>query len=104
MGDRLSALEDYQLDRAKQPTVNAANRTLLRKMGTKPIPDEDLGKIEVPVALIWGRHDRVMPLKYAERARAKFGWPLHVIDDAGHIAMAEQPAQFGAALRTILET
>jgi pimeloyl-ACP methyl ester carboxylesterase len=104
MGDRLTALEDYQIDRAKQPTVNAANRTLLRKMGTKPLPDEDLGRIEVPVALIWGRHDRVMPLKYAERAGAKFGWPLYVIDDAGHIAMAEQPAEFGAALRAILET
>jgi pimeloyl-ACP methyl ester carboxylesterase len=104
MGDRLTALEDYQIDRAKQPTVNAANRAMLRKMGTKPIPDEELGKIEVPVALIWGRHDRVMPLKYAERAGAKFGWPLYVIDDAGHIAMAEQPAKFGAALSAILET
>jgi pimeloyl-ACP methyl ester carboxylesterase len=103
MGDRLTALEDYQIDRAKQPSVNAANRALLRKMGTRPIPNEELGKIEVPVALIWGRHDRVMPLKYAERVSAKFGWPLHVIDDAGHIAMAEQPASFGAALRAILE-
>ncbi|MGH2789187.1 MAG: alpha/beta fold hydrolase [Actinomycetota bacterium] len=87
----------------KQPFVNAVDRAPLRKMGTRPIPDEELGKIEVPVALIWGRHDRVMPLKYAERASAMFGWPLHVIDDAGHIAMAEQPASFGAALRAILE-
>lgn len=104
MGDRLTALEDYQIDRARQPTVNAANRALLKKMGTKPVPDEELRKIKVPVALIWGRHDRVMPIKYAERARREFGWPLHVIEDAGHIAMAEQPAQFGAALRAILET
>jgi pimeloyl-ACP methyl ester carboxylesterase len=104
MGERLAALEDYQLDRAKQQSVNAANRVLLRKVGTKPIPDDDLRTINVPVAMIWGRHDRVMPLKYAERATAKFDWPLHVIEDAGHIPMAEQPAQFEAALRAVLET
>lgn len=104
MGDRLTALEDYQIDRAKQPAVNAANRTLLKKIGTKRIPDEDLAKMQVPVALIWGRHDRVMPLRYAERVNKRLGWPLHVIDDAGHIAMAEQPAKFGHALQAVLES
>lgn len=104
MGDRLAALQDYQIDRAKQPSVNAANRTLLRKVGTKPIPDDELRRIKVPVAMIWGRHDRVMPIKHAERASAKLGWPLYPIEDAGHIPMAEQPAAFGAALRAILET
>jgi pimeloyl-ACP methyl ester carboxylesterase len=104
MGDRFAALEDYQIERAKQPSVNSANRTLLRRIGTKPIPDEDLRRIKVPVALIWGRRDRVMPFKYAERANEKFGWPLYPIEDAGHIAMAEQPAAFGVALRAILET
>ena len=104
MGDRLTALEDYQIDRAKQPSVNAANRTLLRKVGTKPITDKELETIKAPVAMIWGRHDRVMPVKYAQRAQAKFGWPLYVIEDAGHIPMAERPGQFGTALRTILES
>jgi pimeloyl-ACP methyl ester carboxylesterase len=104
MGNRLAALQDYQIDRAKQPSVNAANRTLLRTIGTKRVADDDLRKIKAPVALIWGRHDRVMPLKYAERASREFGWPLHVIEDAGHVPMAEQPAAFGAALRAILET
>ena len=104
MGGRLTALEDYQLDRAKESSVNTANRVLLKKVGTKQIPDDELGTIKVPVAMIWGRHDRVMPVKYAERARTKFGWPLHVIEEAGHIPMAEQPAQFRAALREVLET
>ena len=44
-----------------------------------------------------------MPIKHAERASAKFGWPLYPIENAGHIPMAEQPAAFGAALREILE-
>jgi pimeloyl-ACP methyl ester carboxylesterase len=104
MGDRLEALEDYQIDRAKQPSVNAANRTLLRKVGTKQVPDEQLRKIQVPVAMIWGRRDRVMPFKYAERASASFAWPLYPIEDAGHIPFVEQPAAFEVALRAILET
>lgn len=104
MGDRLEVLEDYQIDRAKQPSVNAANRTLLRKVGSKQVPDEQLRKIQVPVSMIWGRRDRVMPFKYAERASASFGWPLYPIEDAGHLPFVEQPAAFEGALRAILET
>jgi pimeloyl-ACP methyl ester carboxylesterase len=104
MGDRLTAVVEYQIDRAKQPSVNGANRTLLRKVGTKRIPDDELRKIQVPVALIWGRHDRVNPIKHAERASAKFGWPLYPIENAGHLPFVEQPAAFGAALTEILET
>jgi pimeloyl-ACP methyl ester carboxylesterase len=103
MGERMSAMRDYQIERAKQPSVNNANRVLLRTLGTKPIPDEELRRIRVPVAMIWGRQDRVMKFKLAERAKRKFGWPLYPIEDAGHIPMAEQPTAFGAALRAILE-
>ncbi len=52
MGDRLTAFEDYQIERAKHQTVNTANRTLLRKVGTKRIADDQLRRIKVPVALI----------------------------------------------------
>jgi pimeloyl-ACP methyl ester carboxylesterase len=102
MGERMTALLDYQIERAKQPTVRAANRTLLRTLGTKRIPDDELRRIAVPVSLIWGRHDRVMKFGIAERASRRFGWPLYPIDDAGHLPVAEQPAAFGEALRTIL--
>jgi pimeloyl-ACP methyl ester carboxylesterase len=102
-GERLEALEDYQLDRARQPSVNAANRTLLREVGTKRVPDAELRGIEVPVAMIWGRHDRVMPFRYAERASARYAWPLHAIDDSGHLPFVEQPVAFEAALRQTLE-
>jgi pimeloyl-ACP methyl ester carboxylesterase len=103
-GERLDALEDYQIDRAKQPSVNAANRTLLRQVGTKQVPDEQLRAIDAPVAMIWGRRDRVMPFKYAERASAAYGWPLYPIEDSGHLPFVEQPAAFDAALRAILES
>ncbi len=60
MGERMTAFLDYQMERAKQLTVRAANRTLLRTLGTKRIPDDELRRIASPVSLVWGRHDRVM--------------------------------------------
>ena len=97
MGERWEASQAYYLDRARTPSVRAANRRLLRELGTRPIPPEDLARIAAPTSLIWGRHDRVMRLRIAEAASVRYGWPLHVIEDAGHFSM-EQPEAFRAAL------
>jgi pimeloyl-ACP methyl ester carboxylesterase len=97
MGERWETSQAYNLDRARTPSVRAANRRMLRELGTKTIPPEDLARIAVPTSLIWGRHDRVMRLRIAEEASARYGWPLHVVEDAGHFTM-EQPEAFRAAL------
>jgi pimeloyl-ACP methyl ester carboxylesterase len=101
MGERWAASQAYTLDRARTPSVRAANRRMLRELGTKVIPPEELDRIAVPTALIWGRHDRVMRLRIAEEASARYGWSLHVIEDAGHF-VAEQPEAFRRALRAAL--
>jgi pimeloyl-ACP methyl ester carboxylesterase len=103
MGERWEASQTYMLDRARTPSVRAANRRMLRELGTKAIAPEELARIAVPTALIWGRYDRVMRLRIAERASARYGWPLHVIEDAGHFAV-EQPEAFRRALRAALGT
>jgi pimeloyl-ACP methyl ester carboxylesterase len=100
-GDRFQASQAYLLELARTPSVRAANRRLLRELGTRPIPPQELARIAVPTSLIWGRHDRVMRLRIAETASARYGWPLHVIEDAGHFAI-EQPEAFRAALRVAL--
>ena len=102
LGERWEASQAYNLDRARTPSVRAANRRLLRELGTKTIPPHELARIAVPTSLIWGRHDRVMRLRIAEEASARYGWPLHVIEDAGHFSVADQPAAFQAALRAAL--
>jgi pimeloyl-ACP methyl ester carboxylesterase len=94
---RYPTLQDYLIERVRRPDVRAADRALWRTVGTRRIPDRELLGIAVPVSLIWGRHDRVTPLAHAERASATFGWPLHVIDRAGHLPFVEQPAAFTAA-------
>jgi pimeloyl-ACP methyl ester carboxylesterase len=103
MGERWAASQAYNLDRARTPSVRAANRRLLRELGTKTIPPQELAQIAVPTSLIWGRHDRVMRLRIAEQASAHYGWPLHVIEDAGHFSV-EQPGAFREALRAALAT
>ena len=100
-GDRFQASQAYMLELARTPSVRAANRRLLRELGTRPIPPQELARIAVPTSLIWGRHDRVMRLRIAETASARYGWPLHVIEDAGHFSI-EQPEAFRAALRVAL--
>ncbi|HJW63064.1 MAG TPA: alpha/beta fold hydrolase, partial [Actinomycetes bacterium] len=100
-GERWEASQAYTLDRARTPSVRAANRRMLRELGTKAIAPEELARIAVPTTLIWGRHDRVMRLRIAEAASARYGWPLHVIEDAGHFVV-EQPEAFRRALRAAL--
>jgi pimeloyl-ACP methyl ester carboxylesterase len=92
----------YGLELARTPSVRAANRHLLRQLGTRPIPPEQLAGMAVPTALVWGRRDRVMPLGIAEAASTRYGWPLHVVEDAGHFAV-ERPEAFRSALRAALD-
>jgi pimeloyl-ACP methyl ester carboxylesterase len=101
MGERWEASQAYGLKLARTPSVREANRRLLRELGTKVIPPAELARIAVPTSLIWGRHDRVMRLKIAEEASARYGWPLRVIEDAGHFVV-EQPEAFRRALRAAL--
>jgi pimeloyl-ACP methyl ester carboxylesterase len=71
--------------------------------GTRRIADADLRCIETPTALVWGGHDRMVPVRLAERAHASFGWPLSVIDDSGHVPFLERPDEFLAALTGALD-
>lgn len=89
-GDRWEALAGYVVSRAGVPSVKQAMRQLPRS-GTKRIPDEALRELPVSTALVWGRHDRLVPVAIAEAAHARLGWPLHVIEGAGHLPHVEQP-------------
>jgi 2-hydroxymuconate-semialdehyde hydrolase len=91
------AFNDYTRSRAVVPHVKRTMRQLVRS-GTKQVPDAELRRIDVRTALLWGRHDRFVPVGLAESASTRLGWPLHVIDDAGHVPHIEQPQAFLDAL------
>ena len=94
MGEKWVALRQYSVDRAKDPGVKAAMKTLMGQLGVPPIPTADLEWIATPTELVWGRDDRANRLRIAEAASRRFGWPLHVIDDAADDPPTEQPDAF----------
>lgn len=102
MGERWESFRAYNLDRARTPSVKAALRFFMRKLGVPAIPSADLARIAVPTTLIWGRHDRINRLRIAEAASARYGWPLHVIENAAADPQIEQPEAFLEALRVAL--
>ena len=103
MGERWEAIAAYALDRFRTPAVRAAMRHLMRPLASA-IPPHDLARITVPTTLIWGRHDRAVRLNVARAASERYGWALHVIEDARDDPAIEQPQAFLNALRTALDT
>jgi pimeloyl-ACP methyl ester carboxylesterase len=65
---------------------------------------EHLGDIaRVPVLLVWGRHDPIVPLRHAVRAQQEHPeLRLHVVEDSGHFPHATQPADFIDAVRSFV--
>jgi pimeloyl-ACP methyl ester carboxylesterase len=98
--DWYDAFDSYSRSRAVVPYVKRTMRQLI-KAETKQIPEPELRRIAAPAALLWGRHDRFVPLRVAEAASASLGWPLQVIDDVGHVPHIERPDAFLRALSEI---
>jgi pimeloyl-ACP methyl ester carboxylesterase len=102
MGEHWEAMAAYALDRFRTPAVRTAMRRLMGPLASA-IPPHDLARITVPTTLIWGRHDRGVRLNVARVASERYGWALHVIEDARDDPALEQPQAFLAALRTALD-
>lgn len=98
LGERWKWLKAYNLDRARAPGQGAVQRRLMEQFGMPAIEPSELARIRVPVMLIWGRHDLATPLGVAEAASNRYGWPLHVIENAGDDPPLEQPEAFVRAL------
>lgn len=67
------------------------------------IVDTRLHELTMPVTLIWGAHDGLLPLVYAETLHTRIaGSTLHVINDAAHIPHRQAPAEFTRLLQEAL--
>jgi pimeloyl-ACP methyl ester carboxylesterase len=102
VGEQWSAFESYNIDRARAPSVMTAVDTLMESFGLPAIPDGVLRGITVSTTLIWGRYDLATPLAVAEAASARYGWRLHVIEDANDDPPMERPEAFVDALEEAL--
>jgi pimeloyl-ACP methyl ester carboxylesterase len=102
MGERWEPFVAYNLELARGPGAKAVGR-MLRELGLPRIPPGELARIAVPTALIWGRQDRASRLRIAEAASARYGWPLHVIENCADDPPRDQPEAFLQALHTATE-
>jgi pimeloyl-ACP methyl ester carboxylesterase len=63
-----------------------------------------LEKIDVPTLIICGAEDKMTPLKYSELLRDGIANShLHVVDNAGHMVMAEQPDVVADLLKQFID-
>jgi pimeloyl-ACP methyl ester carboxylesterase len=102
IGERWEPFESYALDCARAPHGKAALRQIMREAALPVIPEAELERIDVPTSLIWGRRDPAMRVRIGEAASERFGWPLHVIENAGDDPPIEQPRAFVDALNTAI--
>jgi cis-3-alkyl-4-acyloxetan-2-one decarboxylase len=64
----------------------------------------EIDRLECPLGLMWGESDLVVRARIREQlARRRSDLPLETIPAAGHVAQAERPSEFVAALERLLE-
>ncbi len=102
LGEAWESLKACNLDRARLPNHRTTQRTLMEQFGMPALAPEELALITVPTTLIWGRQNRATSVQVAEAASNRYGWPLHVIDDAAGDSPLEQPEAFLHAVRATL--
>ncbi len=59
-----------------------------------------LGDLRMPAQVIWGRQDRILPVAQGDGLPANV--PMHVLDDAGHMAHMEAATQVNALIEDLL--
>ncbi|HSD26851.1 MAG TPA: alpha/beta fold hydrolase [Vicinamibacteria bacterium] len=71
-------------------------RRALESMGAgRDWLDGTLGRADMPVLVVWGREDRLIPVSHAPRLEAEFPRAtLRVLDGCGHVPMADCPEAF----------
>jgi pimeloyl-ACP methyl ester carboxylesterase len=58
-----------------------------------------LGRAAMPVLVVWGKQDRLIPVAYARELQAEFPQAeLEVLDGCGHVPMADCPEAFDRVL------
>src|SRR5919108_579201 len=63
-----------------------------------------LAQIRIPVLIVWGRNDLLVPVGDAERYRRLIGdnARVEIFEDTGHAPMIERPSRFNELLRGFL--
>ena len=98
--DKEVITQSYFENVTRSQKIKGSNETglrMLRRNFIDKLSDEihQLGKMDVPIMIVWGREDRAIPLECGEKMhRILEGSRLEIIDDAGHVSQSERPEIF----------
>jgi pimeloyl-ACP methyl ester carboxylesterase len=96
-------IADYLVDAVLRAAATMPQARVLQAGVVFAVVDTRLHDITMPVTMIWGAHDGLLPLAYADALRQHLpGSTLHVIDSAAHIPHRQAPAEFTRILREAL--
>jgi pyruvate dehydrogenase E2 component (dihydrolipoamide acetyltransferase) len=60
----------------------------------------DLAGLAMPVQLIWGRDDHIIPVAHAEALAGRM--PVHILDDAGHLPHMERSGEVNRLITALV--
>ena len=60
-----------------------------------------VAQLKIPVQIIWGRDDRIIPVAHAEALAAEL--PVHIIEEAGHLPHMEKAGEVNRLLKRLIE-
>lgn len=99
-------ITDEQVEAYAAPLRTSSGRHALIETARRVLPPDmdrvtsDYKQLAAPTLLLWGRHDRVVPLEVGQRLHSELpNSRLAIIEDAGHIPQEETPAETLAELR-----
>ena len=93
-------LDDVIREAAKGPIARIAAAS---EGMEKLVLDGHLGEVTVPVEIVWGASDRMLPLSYAERMRDEIPRArLTELPRCGHVPQQECPAAFAEVVGKLL--
>jgi pimeloyl-ACP methyl ester carboxylesterase len=102
-----SRVTDELVDRYYQLTLREGNRRALVQRFQQNRRGQDAERIrelKQPTLILWGGHDRLVPLSVAEQFKRDIaGSELVVFDDLGHVPHEEDPARTVAAVQAFLQ-
>jgi pimeloyl-ACP methyl ester carboxylesterase len=65
--------------------------TLFDEKGQKRLPVDDIAALPVPVKVIWGTQDRVLPTRQAHKLPGRIA--VHIFEEVGHMLPMEIPGE-----------
>lgn len=99
LGPKAQLPANYVLDAMVRRAPTAPMIRMIQSNVAPFAVDSQLSSIHLPVTMIWGDSDGVLPLRYAEMLQSRIpAAKLHVIADCGHIPHRQKPERFASLL------